>query len=37
LQTGLERSGEELVGGRQIPLLRGQDVDDLPELIPRAV
>jgi hypothetical protein len=33
----IERAGEESVGGCQIPLLRHQNVDDLPELVDRAV
>jgi hypothetical protein len=32
-----QRADEELAGGRQIPFLRHQHVDDLPELINRAV
>ena len=32
-----QRAGEEPAGGRQIPLLRDQHVDDLPELIDRTV
>jgi hypothetical protein len=33
----LERVGEEPMRGRQIPFLRGEDVDDLAELVDRPV
>lgn len=36
-QAMLERPGEEPAGGRQIPFLAYQHVDDLPELIDRSV
>src|ERR687894_817398 len=33
----LKSSGEELAGGRLIPVLRHQHINDLPELVDRAV
>ena len=33
----LKGSGEKPAGGRQVPLLRHQHVDDLPDLVDRAV
>jgi hypothetical protein len=33
----LQRLGEELASGRQIPLLRHEHVDDLPVLVERTV
>jgi hypothetical protein len=33
----LQHAGEEPAGGRQIPLLSHQHVDDLPELVDRAI
>jgi len=33
----LKRASEKPAGGRQIPLLRDQDVDDLAELVDGAV
>jgi hypothetical protein len=35
--TVLERLGEESASGREIPLLRDEDVDDLAELVDRPV
>lgn len=35
--TALERVGEEQAGGRQIPLLRYQHIDDLPILVDRPI
>jgi hypothetical protein len=32
-----ERTGEEPASGREIPLLRDEDIDDLPELVDRPV
>ena len=32
-----EGAGEELAGGRQVPLLGHQDVDDLPALVDRSI
>jgi hypothetical protein len=35
--TVIEGMGEESASGREIPVLRDEDVDDLPELVDRAV
>jgi hypothetical protein len=33
----LQRLGEESAGGREIPLLGNQDIDDLAELVDRPI